>query len=116
MKKQTLSNEWVIPTGECLFKVGITLEALEEIGEIVHVHLPTVGTIIHQGEEVVVLESTKAAIDSYSPLSGQIIEVNHELPHNLQWINSDPHGRGWLFTLKTQNLDEWDALDLCDAH
>ena len=112
MKKQTLSNEWVLPLGECHFRVGITKEALSEIGDIVHVHLPTVGEHVEQGQEVVVLESTKAAIDSYTPLSGEIVEVNHALAENLQWLNSDPVGQGWLFVVKTKTLQEWDALEV----
>ena len=112
MKKQTATNEWITPVKKYCFRVGITEAAVREIGEIVYVHLPEVGMQVTQGQDIVILESTKAAIDSYAPLSGTIAEVNSSLKENLQWLNKDPLGKGWLFILKTDNHCEWDVLNL----
>ena len=98
MEIVTDSNEWV-KQSEGVATVGITMKAGEEIGEIVHVLLPKVGEEFQKGDEVVILESTKAAIDSYAPLSGKIVEVNQLLTKQPQLINSDPEGAGWLYRL-----------------
>ncbi len=98
MEIVTDSNEWV-RKADGVATVGITVKAGKEIGEIVHILFPKVGTEVQKGEEVVILESTKAAIDSYAPLSGKILEVNELLVSHPQLINSDPEGLGWLYKL-----------------
>jgi len=93
------SHEWVRKEGNCVV-VGITKKSAKEIGEIVFVSLPKVGEKIQKGDEVVVLESTKAAIDSCAPLSGEVVEVNSILEKEPKWINSDPENKGWLYKIK----------------
>ncbi len=93
------SHEWIKRDGK-IATVGITKKASQEIGEIVYVDLPQVGQKIKKGEEVVVLESTKAAIDSYAPLSGEVIEVNELLKNRPELINIDPEDGGWFYRIK----------------
>jgi glycine cleavage system H protein len=99
MKKKYGLNEWSELRGE-IATVGITVDAAKEIGEIVFVELPRIGSHVVEGQEVVVLESTKAAVDIYSPLSGEVVAVNELLRSNVQHINSSPEQDGWLFQLK----------------
>jgi glycine cleavage system H protein len=93
------SHEWVKLDGK-VATVGITKKAGVELGEIVFVDLPKIGQKIQKGEEVVVLESTKAAIDSYAPISGEVIEVNPNLENEPGLVNVDPEGHGWLYRVK----------------
>ncbi len=80
------------------------------MGETVYVELPKVGKKINFGEEVVVLESTKAAADIYAPVSGEITEVNAALQDDLSLLNKDPEGKGWLFKVSFFRIGEEDAL------
>ena len=108
--KMTDTYEWVFLVDNHA-KVGITKKAQKEIGEIVHIHFPKVGQTIKKGEEILVLESTKSAIDTYAPISGEIIEINHPLIENLSHLNNDPEGKGWLFHIKPHDIDEYHALE-----
>jgi len=111
--RYTDSHEWFLLTdGTRLGKVGITHYAREELGEIVHVELPEVGSKVRAGEEVSVLESTKAAADVYAPVSGTVTEVNTTLDQNLVSLNQNPESSGWLFQLELSDPKEMDNL-LC---
>lgn len=99
MRKKYGLNEWSELHGD-IATVGITVEAVKEIGEIVFVELPKVGSRIIEGQEVAVLESTKAAVDIYSPLSGEVVAVNELLRSRVEHINNSPEQDGWLFKLK----------------
>ncbi len=105
----TESHEWVRLENEYGI-VGISKQAQEELGEIVHVEFPALGKHVKAGEEIVVLESTKAACDIYAPISGEIIAINTELKENPGKINTDPEAAGWLFKIKLINKKEWEAL------
>lgn len=107
--KYSLSHEW-IQINEKKATVGITEYARKELGEIVYVELPVVGSKISFGEEVVVLESTKAAADIYSPSSGEVIEVNTLLQSDLTSLNNDPEGKGWLFKMTFSGVKEEESL------
>ena len=107
--KFTKSHEWVIAqNGNAL--VGITAHAQKELGEIVFADLPEAGQEVKAGDEIAVLESTKAAIDIYSPLSGKISKVNLQLTEDIGLMNSDPEGKGWLFEIEFANPTELDSL------
>lgn len=109
MMKYTDSHEWCrLENG--IATVGITEFAQQELGEIVFVELPKVGSYLNQFREAAVLESTKAASDVYSPLSGQVLEVNEELINAPQLINQQSERGGWLFRMKPHNLEEMDIL------
>lgn len=113
--KYTESHEWVqLDNGEAT--VGVTNHAQKELGEIVFVELPQVGKQIKAGEEAAVLESTKAAADVYSPLSGTITEVNKLLNETSELINQSPEQNGWIFKLKTTDNKEYDRLMDADAY
>ena len=94
MKQYTETHEWIDSEN----RVGITAYAASEMGEVVYIELPKVGTQVKEGDEVVILESTKAATDIASPISGTITEVNDSLKDDLTPLNKAPEGT-WLFKL-----------------
>lgn len=105
----TESHEWLSVTGN-IGTVGVSDHAQKELGDIVYVELPKVGKQVKAGEEVVVLESTKAAADVYTPVSGTIIEVNTAVGQNSQLVNESPEGNGWLFKVQLSAPDEVQKL------
>lgn len=109
MIKKNESHEW-IKVEKNIVTVGISSYAKKEIGEIVNVALPTLGKKIKANEEVCVIESTKSAIDIYSPVSGRIVEVNSELIDNLSLINESPENEGWLFKVEVEDIKELEGL------
>lgn len=107
--KFTESHEWIkVENG--IGTVGITDHAQKELGEIVYVELPSVGKKVTAGQEVAVLESTKAAADIYSPVSGEIVEINQKLGDFIHYINSAAEREGWLFKIKLSNEEEVQQL------
>ena len=107
--KFTQSHEWIQVEGD-LGVVGITDYAQSELGEVVYVELPSVGKHIKAGEEVAVLESTKAAADIYAPVSGEIIEINQKLGDFIHHINASAQKEGWLFKIRLTNPKELEGL------
>lgn len=107
--KYTDSHEWIKIEGQ-VGMVGITKYATKELGEIVHIELPKLDSIVEAGDEVAVLESTKAAADIYSPVSGKIIANNERLKTDLSLLNKDPEGEGWLFKMKLEDKRELEEL------
>jgi len=103
------SHEWVRVAGEYA-TVGITDHAQHELTDIVFVELPEAGKTFKAGEACAVVESVKTASDIYSPLSGQVTEVNKALGDNPELVNSDPYGGGWLYKMKLSNPSEAGAL------
>ncbi|MCL5778405.1 glycine cleavage system protein GcvH [Limibaculum sp. FT325] len=97
--KYTEEHEWLRPEGDVL-TVGITDYATEQLGDIVFVDLPEAGREVKKGEEIVVLESVKAASDILAPIDGTITEVNQAIADDPSLVNSDPHGAGWFFRMK----------------
>ncbi|RBP42331.1 glycine cleavage system H protein [Roseimicrobium gellanilyticum] len=101
------SHEWIDPaTGT----VGITDHAQAELSDVVYVELPKVGAQVKAGDQVAVVESVKAASDIYSPVDGEVIEVNSGLPDNPALLNADPYAGGWIFKLKVANAASTDSL------
>ncbi len=107
--KYTESHEW-ITVENTIATIGITNYAQSELGDIVYVELPEIGQQVTAGEEAVVLESTKAAADVYSPLTGKVIAVNEILENSSEIVNEAPETEGWLFKLEIENEDELQAL------
>lgn len=107
--KFTESHEWIRVEGD-IGTVGITNHAQNELGDIVYVELPTVGKELKANQEAVVLESTKAAADVYSPVSGKIIEINTKLNEASELVNNSPEENGWLFKIKIANAGELEKL------
>lgn len=109
VKKYTESHEWVEVEG-IIGTVGISTHAQKELGDIVYVELPKLQKAVKAGEEAAVLESTKAAADVYSPVSGEIVEINQQLKDSCDEINQSPENQGWLFKVKLSNPQELDHL------
>lgn len=107
--KFTESHEW-INVEDGVGTVGITDHAQKELGEIVYVELPAVGKQVKAGEEVAVLESTKAAADIYSPVSGEVVEINQKLGDFIHQINASAEKEGWLFKVRLSNQQEIQTL------
>lgn len=109
MKRYTESHEWIEIEGP-IGTVGVTDYAQKELGDIVYVELPQVGKKVSKGGEAAVLESTKAAADVYSPISGTILEVNDELSTEAQKVNESPEKGGWLFKVQLDSPEEISTL------
>ncbi len=107
--KFTETHDWISLSGDQA-TIGITEYAQKELGEIVYIELPQLGHTVQEGEEVVVLESTKAAIDIYAPLSGEIIEINTTLNETPQKINESPEKEGWLYKIRLTQKGNFDSL------
>ncbi len=107
--KYTKTHEWVKLEGE-IATIGITSKAAKELGDVVYVELPPKGRTVKAGEEGVVLESTKAAVDLYFPLSGEILEPNLSLKENPEKINKKSESDGWLYKIKINNKKEFENL------
>ena len=103
------SHEWVSVEGE-IGTVGITDHAQEELSDVVYVDLPKVGVQVVAGANIAVIESVKAASDIYSPVSGEVVEVNDGLTGKPELINKDPYGAAWLFRIKLSKPSELDTL------
>lgn len=99
----TESHEW-IEEGTNPKKVGITEYAQKELGDIVYVELPKVGATVKKGQEVAVLESTKAAADIYAPITGKIVEVNEKLKENPALLNISPEQEGWIYKVEGDEM------------
>lgn len=99
MKKYTDSHEW-IETNENISRIGLSKSLVEEIGKIVSIELPKVGKDLQQGDLACVLESTKAAIETYAHVTGKVEQVNSALKKNLSLLNEDPEGKGWLYEIR----------------
>ena len=105
------SHEWVKVDDNTVI-VGISDHAQNELGEVVFVELPTIGDEFVSGDEAAVVESVKAASEVYTPLSGEVIEVNEALEENPELVNTSPYEDGWFFKLKVsdENLGSTDGL------
>lgn len=108
----TRSDEWVKVEGN-VATIGITDYAQDKLGDIVYVEQAEVGKALKREDRVLSVESVKAASDIYTPLSGEVIEVNTLAVQNPSIINSDPYGEGWLFKIRFSDSQE--LSDLIDA-
>lgn len=109
MLKYTEEHEWLKVEGEEVV-VGITEYATEQLGDLVFVELPEEGTTVAKGDEVVTIESVKAASDITAPLDGVITEVNTVIVGNPALVNEDPLEAGWFFRMSMADPSELDAL------
>jgi glycine cleavage system H protein len=104
------THEWVHREDDDVITVGITHHAQDLLGDIVYVELPPLGAKLHAGDECGVVESVKAASDIYTPMSGEVIEVNDDLQVTPGLINEDPYGKGWIFRIKASDSSEYNHL------
>ena len=113
MIKYTKQHEWVaINDGDEKAAVGITDYAQKQLGDIVYVELPEIGVKLNKGDEAAVVESVKAAAEVYSPISGEILEVNENLADSPELINNEAEANGWFFKLVP--LEESELEELMD--
>jgi len=101
----TKEHEWVNAAGD-IATVGITHHAQHELGDIVYVDLPKIGTHVEQGKTLGSVESVKAVSDIYSPLTGEVTEINETLASAPEKLNEDPHGEAWLVKIRMSAADE----------
>jgi len=107
--RYTKDHEWIDVQGGTA-KIGITDYAQHELGDVVFVELPAVGTKLEKGKSFGSVESVKAVSDIYAPTTGEVVETNTELQNKPETINSDPHGAGWLVKIKLANPADVNAL------
>lgn len=105
--KYTEEHEWLV-VEEDVVTVGITAHAAEQLGDIVFVELPEIGSEVAKDDEIVVIESVKAASDILAPLDGEVVEVNEALADAPGMVNEDPTGAGWFFKLKVSDMSPMD--------
>ena len=107
--KFTADHEWARLEGDVV-TIGITDYAQDQLGELVYVELPETGIDVSAGQEVVVIESVKAAGDIKSPVNGTVIEVNQALSDEPEKVNEDPTGEGWFYRVRISSAADLDAL------
>ena len=108
-KKFSKKHEWVSLDGDTA-TVGITKHATEMLGDIVFVEVPEPGKSVEKDSQAAIVESTKAASDVYSPISGEITEGNKAIVDDPSSINADPEGASWFFKLKIKEKEEFESL------
>jgi glycine cleavage system H protein len=111
----TKEHEWVSVDGDT-GTIGITDHAQHELGDIVYVDLPKPGVTVAQGKAIGSVESVKAVSDIYSPVSGEVVEVNQTLADAPEKLNSDPHGDAWLIRIRLSQPDEIKSLLSADDY
>ena len=114
--RYTESHEWVADNGDGTITVGITAVAAEQLGDLVYVELPQVGTSLARGANCAIVESTKAASEVYAPVAGEVLAANADLAKNPERVNQSPYQDGWLFKLKVSDRAELDGLLARDAY
>ncbi|MEN6520211.1 MAG: glycine cleavage system protein GcvH [Armatimonadota bacterium] len=107
--KYTKSHEWV-RVSDGLATFGITEFAQEELGDIVNVDLPSVGTMVHLNEPFGSVDSVKAVSDLMSPVTGEVVEVNEDVEGSPELINQEPYGNGWMIIVRMEDTSELDEL------
>ena len=99
--KFSQSHEWVRDEGSGAVTIGITEYAQSQLGDVIYLELPSVGQKLEKAARFGVIESVKAASDLYSPVAGEVAEVNQDLKEHPEYINDDPYGKGWILKLKS---------------
>ena len=107
--RYTRDHEWLRIDGDEA-QVGITEYAATELGDVVFVELPQVGTELEQGDEMGSIESVKAVSELFAPVSGEVVEVNDALAEKPELVNTDPYGDGWMIRVKLTTPEEVDEL------
>ena len=108
--KYNPEHTWLKLEGDNLGRVGITQFAQEQLKKVVFIELPEAGTEVSHMEPFGVIESVKATNDLFSPVSGEVVEVNQSLEDEPGTVNDDPHGEGWMVVIKMTKPDEVDNL------
>ena len=104
--RYTKEHEWVRSDDGGIGTVGVTFHAQKELGDIVYVDLPKVGTVVAKGKTMGSVESVKAVSDVYAPVSGEVAEINETLADSPEKLNEDPHESAWLVKIKLSAPEE----------
>ncbi|ENR4169500.1 glycine cleavage system protein GcvH, partial [Acinetobacter baumannii] len=107
--KYARTHEWVKIEGDLVI-TGITDHAQDELGDLVYVETPEVGSKVTAGEQAGVVESVKTASDIHAPVSGTVVEVNTDLEDDPDFVNEDPYGKGWIYKIKPDNIADVEKL------
>ncbi|MCK4336933.1 MAG: glycine cleavage system protein GcvH [Candidatus Aminicenantes bacterium] len=102
-------HEWIKVEGD-LGTIGITDFAQKQMGDVVYVEMPDIGTELECHQTIGVIESVKAVSDIYSPTAGEVLEVNENLNESPELINEDPHGKGWIIKIKIKKSSEVEKM------
>ena len=109
-KRFTKEHEWIIIKEGGLAVIGISDFAQKQLGDIVSIELPKVGSIFRQMQAMAIIDSVKASSDIYCALSGEVVEINEELLEHPEWINQSPYDLGWIIKMKPSNIEEFNSL------
>ncbi|MFY0041292.1 glycine cleavage system protein GcvH [Acinetobacter baumannii] len=107
--KYARTHEWVKIEGDLVI-TGITDHAQDELGDLVYVETPEVGSQVTACEQAGVVESVKTASDIHAPVSGTVVEVNTDLEDDPDFVNEDPYGKGWIYKIKPDNIADVEKL------
>ncbi len=102
-------HEWIKVEGD-LGTIGITDFAQKQMGDVVYVEMPDIGTELGHHQTIGVIESVKAVSDIYSPTAGEVVEVNEDLNKSPELVNEDPHGKGWIIKIKIKKSSEVEKM------
>ncbi len=109
-RKYSKEHEWIKPEGDKGSLVGVTHYAQDHLGDVVYLDLPPVGTGLVQFAKLGEVESVKAVSDVWSPISGEVLEVNQNVIDHPELVNEDPYGKGWLLRVRASDVTELDNL------
>ena len=115
-RRYSKEHEWVLIESDGRALVGITEYAQEQLGDVVFVELPEPGTRLDQFGKMGEIESVKAVSDIYTPLAGEVAEINQTIVDKPELVNTDPHGNGWLARLASVDSNQLDTLLTADAY
>ena len=107
--KFTKTHEWTRLDGEVV-TVGISEYAVKQLGDIVHIELPSAGTAVKREGPFGVIESVKAAVEIYSPIDGKVVQTNDAITSNIELLSQDPYGQGWMVKIKASDSQQLDNL------
>lgn len=108
-------HEWVRVDGDAV-TIGVTDYAQDQLGDIVYLDLPSAGSNVSQADKMGEIESVKAVSDLFSPISGEVVEINQEAVDEPELVNSEPYGRGWLVKLRLSDVGEIEGLLSADSY
>jgi len=110
------THQWVRVHADGTATVGITDFAQEQLGDVVYIGVPEVGETVTGGEEAGVAESVKSASDVFSPVTGEVLQINESLEDEPEKVNEDPYGEGWMFKVQLTDQGEIDGLMDAEAY
>jgi glycine cleavage system H protein len=109
-RKYSDEHEWVMADADGTVRVGISFFAQDQLGDVVYVDLPAIGARVEQSQRMGEVESVKTVSDLYSPVSGEVVEVNQAVVDSPQLLNQDPYDQGWLVRVRVADVRMLDGL------